>query len=441
MRNKSKTNSGSGIFTGVVLASLFAVLTPASSQGRSPEGNVPLFTFDGSVSADGWRIINDGVMGGVSKSSVITNPSGALIFSGTLSLDNNGGFASTRSAAITKKIGSYDGIELVVTGDGNKYKCGIRTNNRFDGIAHQASFKTSSGKEQRIRIPFSDFDPTWHGRRLSEDKRMNPDDVRNIGFLIADKQEGSFQLEVKSISAYRENDPDTVSGELDIISIANEAGVFKTLLAAVDAAGLTDTVRSLKGVTLFAPTDEAFEKLSDDTVASLLKPENKDQLLNILTYHVIDAEVPFSTATTLDSATALNGEKVSITVKKGALFFNDSRVVENDIETGNGLIHVIDSVLLPPASEPAETSPVEAIISSAIQRGVPLFNSGHSQACTDIYELAAEALLTLPQNSVSSNQRETLTLALDKSKEQNSNAARAWTMRIALDKVIDSSTH
>jgi uncharacterized surface protein with fasciclin (FAS1) repeats len=354
-----------------------------------------------------------------------------------VSLKNNGGFASTRSPKFTADIGSFDGIELTLIGDGNTYKCGLRTENNFNGIAHQASFKTTTGEEQRIRIPYEDFEPTRYGRQLSKTKRLNPDAIKPIGFLISDKQEGSFQLEVKSISAYRKDDLETPSNGSDIISIAQGAGMFETLLAAVDAAGLTDTVRSLEGVTLFAPTDEAFAKLPDGTIAYLLKPENQDQLVKILTYHVIDSEVPFSTATTLTSATALNGEELSVSVKKGALFLNDSRVIETDIKTDNGLIHVIDSVLLPP--EPADLSPVERIISSAIRRGVPQFNEGNPPACADLYELAAEALLTLPENSLSSNQREILTAALDRSQDQNSATERAWTMRIALDTTLAHS--
>lgn len=419
--------------------SLIVSLASVSAQGQSgAEENLPIFMFDGSTSAQGWQIINDRVMGGRSDSSINTKPNGSLVFKGSVSLKNNGGFASTRSPDIQKAIGSFDGVELVVIGDGNKYKCGIRTgkNNSTD---HQKTFETLAGQEQRIRIPYSEFVPTWRGRRLSEDKRLNPDEIRTIGFLIADKQEGAFELQVKYIGAYRDDVAETTSDASDIISIAQKAGVFKILLAAVDAAGLTDAVRSLEGVTLFAPTDEAFAKLPDGTIDFLLQPENKGTLVNMLTYHVIDSEVSFSTATTLASATALNGDELSIRLEKGRLVLNDSNVIENDIRTDNGIIHVIDSVLLPPETNDPERSPVESIIGSAIRRGVPLFNEGNPQACADLYELAAEALLLLPEENLSSNQREILTNALERTKKQSSASNRAWTMRNALDKTLDHS--
>lgn len=387
------------------------------------------------MNAAAWRIVNDGVMGGKSQSAISGQADGTLLFEGRVSLKNNGGFASTRSPAITEDIRSCDGIELMLTGDGKSYKCGIRTNNKFDGVTYQASFETAAGKEQIIQIPFNVFVPTWRGRQLSESSRMNPGEINNISFLISDKQEGAFQLEIKSISGYRNVSVEKSSDGSDIISIAREAGIFNTLLAAVDAAGLTDTVRTLEGITLFAPTDDAFSQLPEGTVATLLQPENRDQLVRILTYHVIDSEVPFSTATTLTDATAINGETLSVGVKKGALFLNESRVIENDIETDNGIIHIIDAVLLPP--EPVERPPVETLIGSAISRGVPLFNNGNPQACTDLYELAAEALLVLPQDELNDHQRNILTEALARSKNQKDATERAWTMRIALDETLE----
>ena len=422
-------------------AGLVAVVASISAYGSSSGNTLGIFNLNGIMNAEKWRIVNDGVMGGLSQSSISTSPDGGLIFKGNVSLDNNGGFASVRSAAIEEEMGSYDGIELIFTGDGKRYICTLRTDTNFDGISHQSSFNTIEGKEQRILIPFEDFDPTWRGRRLSESNRMKPDEISSIGFMISDKQEGAFQLEIKSISAYRSDGQENPSDGTDIISVAREAGVFQTLLAAVDAAGLTDTVRTLQGVTLFAPTDEAFAKLPEGTVATLLRPENKDKLVNILTYHIIDSEVPFSTATTLTSATAVNGESLAISVKQGGLFLNDSRVVENDIKTSNGLVHIIDSVLLPPETDPVNLPPAEKLILSAISRGVPLFNGGNPQACADIYELAAEALLMLPEDHLNSQQRQILTASLEISKNQHSATDSAWTMRKALDQTMVYSTN
>ncbi|KLU05861.1 beta-Ig-H3/fasciclin [Rhodopirellula islandica] len=127
------------------------------------------------------------------------------------------------------------------------------------------------------------------------------------------------------------------------------AAKFNTLVAAVKAGGLVETLSGEGPFTVFAPTDEAFEKLPEGTLQSLLKPENKDQLVAILKYHVVAGKVPAKTVVTLDSAKTLGGE-VSIEVQDGTVMLNDKvKVVKTDVMASNGIIHVIDSVLLPPS--------------------------------------------------------------------------------------------
>ena len=221
----------------------------------------------------------------------------------------------------------------------------------------------------------------------------------------------------------------------DIVDTAVKAGSFKTLVAAVKAAGLVDALKSKEKLTVFAPTDEAFAKLPAGTIDSLLKPENKDQLIRILTYHVVPGEVAFKDAVGLEQATALNKLALDVSVKEGSLFLNQSRVINNDIQTSNGIIHVIDTVLLPPEKE---SSSVKHVIISAIERGAPLYNHGQHGACADIYELTAEALLLLPDTQLQEAQRDTLQESLAKSQVSRSDRTRAWTMRIALNKVMAS---
>ena len=135
-----------------------------------------------------------------------------------------------------------------------------------------------------------------------------------------------------------------------IVETAVAAGSFKTLAAALTAAGLVDTLNGDGPFTVFAPTDEAFAKLPEGTVESLLKPENKEKLINILTYHVVSGKVMAETAVTLDKATALNKADIALAVKDKALTLNGSaKVVKADIDCSNGVIHVIDAVILPPA--------------------------------------------------------------------------------------------
>ena len=137
----------------------------------------------------------------------------------------------------------------------------------------------------------------------------------------------------------------------DIVDTAVAAGSFTTLVAALKAAGLVDTLKGDGPFTVFAPTDEAFAKLPAGTLESLLKPENKDQLAAILTYHVVAGKVKASDVVKLTAATTVQGKDVSIMVKDGGVVLNGaSQVVKTDIKTSNGVIHVIDTVILPPAA-------------------------------------------------------------------------------------------
>lgn len=136
----------------------------------------------------------------------------------------------------------------------------------------------------------------------------------------------------------------------DIVEIAAENGNFETLVAAVKAAGLVETLQGEGPFTVFAPTDEAFAKLPEGTLESLLKPENKDQLIAILTYHVVAGKVPAEQVVTLESAETVQGSSVDIAVHHGTVMVNDATVIATDIEAENGVIHVIDQVLLPPSN-------------------------------------------------------------------------------------------
>jgi uncharacterized surface protein with fasciclin (FAS1) repeats len=132
----------------------------------------------------------------------------------------------------------------------------------------------------------------------------------------------------------------------DIVDTAVGAGDFSTLVAAVQAAGLVDTLKGEGPFTVFAPTDEAFAALPDGTVDNLLKPENKDQLVAILTYHVVAGKVMSTDLSDDMSATTVQGGDIMIDLDNGVMV-NDANVVTADIEAENGVIHVIDKVILP----------------------------------------------------------------------------------------------
>lgn len=133
----------------------------------------------------------------------------------------------------------------------------------------------------------------------------------------------------------------------DIVDTAVEAGSFETLVSAVQAAGLVDTLKGDGPFTVFAPTDEAFAKLPEGTLESLLQPENKEKLQAILTYHVVPGKVAAAEVVKLSSAKTVQGQEVSIEVVDGAVKVDGAQVVKTDIETSNGIIHVIDAVILP----------------------------------------------------------------------------------------------
>ena len=139
----------------------------------------------------------------------------------------------------------------------------------------------------------------------------------------------------------------TTSASKDIVDTAVGAGQFKTLVAAVKAAGLVETLKGKGPFTVFAPTDEAFAKLPKGTVATLLKPENKAKLAAILTYHVVPGKVMAKDVVKLSKAKTVQGAAVGIRVKDGKVYIDNAQVVAPDVEASNGVVHVIDNVILP----------------------------------------------------------------------------------------------
>jgi uncharacterized surface protein with fasciclin (FAS1) repeats len=138
------------------------------------------------------------------------------------------------------------------------------------------------------------------------------------------------------------------AGEMDIVDTAVSAGSFGTLVAAVQAAGLVDTLKGKGPFTVFAPTDEAFADLPEGTVESLLLPENKDKLVQILTYHVVPAAVTSGElAGKRAKVLTVEGERLSVNALGGGVRVNNAKVVGADVKASNGVIHVIDKVLLP----------------------------------------------------------------------------------------------
>lgn len=147
-------------------------------------------------------------------------------------------------------------------------------------------------------------------------------------------------------SVYAHSEQSGESGN-DIVVTAVEAGSFNTLAAALEAAGLVETLKGAGPFTVFAPTDEAFAKLPDGTVEMLLKPENKDKLVAILTYHVVPGKFPAAEVVNIDSVKSVNGAVIPINTKDGVVMVDNATVIKPDVMASNGVIHVIDAVILP----------------------------------------------------------------------------------------------
>jgi len=140
------------------------------------------------------------------------------------------------------------------------------------------------------------------------------------------------------------------AADKDIVDTAVGAGQFNTLAAALTAAGLVETLKGEGPFTVFAPTDEAFAKLPAGTVETLLKPENKDQLVAVLTYHVVPGKVMAADVVKVTEAKTVNGATIAVKVDGDTVMIDDAKVTAADVAASNGVIHVIDAVILPPNS-------------------------------------------------------------------------------------------
>lgn len=294
----------------------------------------------------GWRVVDDGVMGGLSKGKLEVSDDGILKFSGKLSIENNGGFFSIRTEKTKLDLSSADGLVARVRGDGRTYQMRLGTDARFRGmeVSFMAEFETVKGKWTEVRVPFEDFVGSFRGMTLKNEK-FDPSKIERLGLLIADKKSGPFELQVDWIRAYQGGD----STSKDVVGLAASDGRFKTLAAALGEAGLVDLLQGPGPFTVFAPTDKAFSKLPDGTVEQLLKPENRSKLQNVLKFHVVPGKVGLSEALAAGSAKTAQGDKVKVAFSKGQVRVNDAALIDADLKASNGVIHVIDSVLLPPA--------------------------------------------------------------------------------------------
>lgn len=174
---------------------LVLMLTGTLQAGSMGERS--LILWDASNPRElGWQIVNDSVMGGVSDSSM-TMTSKVARFNGVVSLENSGGFASVRTRPAKLELPSDSEAFLIrVRGDGQSYRFTARRGESLDGVNYQLEFETKAGEWQEIRLPMRAFKASWRGRQLPEEPTLTPSAVASVGFLIASKQAGPFQLEI-----------------------------------------------------------------------------------------------------------------------------------------------------------------------------------------------------------------------------------------------------
>lgn len=377
----------------------FAIL--ASAVGLSPmfAANNTIVEFDPSEAKSfEWRVVDDGVMGGRSKGQVKVSDDGVLTFQGKLSLENNGGFSSIRTGKIKKDLSPFDGLVTRVKGDGRTYQMRLTTDARFRGmeISFKADFETKKGEWIEVKIPFSEFSGSFRGMSL-KNERFNPSKIQRLGMLLADKKPGDFKLQVDWVRAYGGQ-----SG--DIVSTALADGRFGTLGKLLTEAQLLETLQGKGPFTVFAPTDEAFAKMPKETVVDLLKPENREKLQSILTFHVIAGSVDLSGALSAGQATTVQGAPLTVKFAEGSVRINEANLVNADIKCSNGVIHVIDSVILPPrpandlASVAEKAGSFKTLLAAVKAAGLMEVLTG-DQALT-VFAPTDEAFAKLPKGTV-----------------------------------------
>ena len=215
----------------------------------------------------------------------------------------------------------------------------------------------------------------------------------------------------------------------DIPTVATKAGQFKTLLAAVKAAGLAETLSGKGPFTVFAPTDAAFKKLPEGTLESLLKPENKDKLVNILKYHVVSGRVYADQAIKAGEAKTLLGQGVEVTFGSEGVKVNDSGVVGADVEASNGVIHVIDQVLLP---KTLSSKDARQKLEKAVRDGSNKFNHGDAHACARIYAETCREIVEMG-STLDPMATRILSGSLARTSHLKSEKEKAWVLRHGIE--------
>lgn len=218
----------------------------------------------------------------------------------------------------------------------------------------------------------------------------------------------------------------------NIVEIAVGNDDFSTLVAAVKAAGLVEALSADGPVTVFAPTNEAFGRIDKDTIAFLLTDQGRPQLERILLHHVVPGRMDASDLVGKTEVETLAGTMLSLEVARDRLFVDKALVQSADIGASNGVIHVIDRVMLPPV----QVSPLEMVINNAIERGVPMFNNNNSEGCAAVYATALDAIASVDGFGLGAQARGELAKQLQSIAGMRDSSEQAWAYRRIMDSML-----
>ena len=293
----------------------------------------------------GWQTVLDGVMGGLSTGRIAAGEGGTLRFTGELSLENNGGFSQIRTAVTDGTFEGATGLLLRVKGDGRTYQCDIRSSRlRMMAGGYQRNFSTKAGEWIEVEIPFDQCVANSFGQRVRNAPALDAASIESVGITLADKKEGPFAIEVDWIRPMggAANAQAAQASTNSLAAVATKANLT-TLLALVKAAEI-EFPKDAK-LTIFAPTNEAFAKLPAEQVAFLTSAKGKSTLQAILKHHVVAQTLESPVVLERRRLKALSGQ--SLDVDPAALSVDGARLVVTDVAFDGGLVHVIDSVMLP----------------------------------------------------------------------------------------------
>lgn len=298
-----------------------------------------------------------------------------------------------------------------------------------DRLISILSFHVVPAKVDARAATKAEFAPTVQGQRLSIESQLGRLTINDSKVVTTDIQCDNGIIHVI--------DSVLLPTDSTIPEVAQQAGTFDTLLAAVTEAELAQTLSSTGPFTVFAPSDEAFAKLPKGTVDELLKPENRGQLASILTYHVVPGRIYSDQVLEMDSGKTVQGQSVAFSLSADGIKINESTVISADIQASNGVIHVIDQVLLP---QTLDSNGAKKLLQTSVSKGAKAFNKGDYHTCCEVYTASCTQIIdqgkTLPAEVEA-----VLQISLNRAKDQKSERERAWVLRHGIDLAYFALSH